>query len=291
MMTNPDNPRFAFFGTGPVAKLVLEEMLDRGFRPALVVTGQDAIQGRGQRLTPTPVAIIAENLSVPVRKPAHIDAALVHELETSDFDVFVVADYGALLKKEVLDIPPKGVLNVHPSLLPRLRGPSPIRTAILRDEKETGVSIMLLDEEMDHGPVLAQRKISVEPWPPRALLLEERLGREGGKLLCEMLPLWMQGKIEPRAQNHDVATYTRMIKKSDGEVRLNDDPSTVLRKIRAYEGWPTTFTFFERAGKRIRVQITDAHIEGGMLVVDSVKPEGKAEMPYADFIRSGATPL
>jgi methionyl-tRNA formyltransferase len=172
-----------------------------------------------------------------------------------------------------------------------LRGPSPMRSAILNDEKETGVSVMLMDEQMDHGPLIAQRKVAIEPWPPHGKTLEDRLAHEGGKLLAQILPLWLQGTIQPQEQNHDLATYTKKFTKEDGALDLGADPYQNLLTIRAFESWPGTYAFFERAGKRIRVQILDAHIEGKKLVIDIVKPEGKKEMSYADFLRSGAKPV
>jgi methionyl-tRNA formyltransferase len=163
---------------------------------------------------------------------------------------------------------------------------------ILTDEKETGVSVMLLDEEMDHGPILAQASVEIENWPPRAPILEGILAQEGGILLAEVLPLWVEGKIDSKEQDHNSATVCSFLKKENAEINLSDDPNQTLLKIRAYEGWPGAFTFFERNGKRIRVVITNAHIDNtGNLVVESVIPEGKREMEYKDFLLSGVTPI
>lgn len=291
MTTTKNANKFVFFGTGEIAKFVLEELISANLYPSHIVTAPDAPKGRGLSLSPSPVGILAENIAIPALKPARLDEETISILKSIDCDLFVVADYGALLKKAVLDVPPRGTLNMHPSLLPRLRGPSPIRSAILTDERQTGVTIMLLDEEMDHGPIIAQRKIPVEPWPPRATILEEVLAREGGKLLAEMIPLWAAGEIEARPQNHDVATYSKKFEKRDGLIHFLDDPYTNLLKIRAYEGWPTAYAFFERDGKEIRVQLLDAHVANDVLVLDVVKPEGKNAMTYTEFIRSGATPV
>lgn len=282
---------FAFFGTGAIARRILEELEQSGLSPALTITSPDRPQGRSLQHTPSPVAEWANEHTIETLKPEKIDADVCSNLEARNYPIFIVADYGMLLPKKLLDIPPRGVINVHPSLLPRLRGPSPIRTAILNNEKETGVTIMLLDEEMDHGPIIAQKKISIEPWPPRGSELDEILAREGGKLLAHILPEWLAGTIEAHEQNHDLATYSHMIRKEDGLLNLSDDPYANLLKIRAFEGWPGTYAFFERQGKRIRVQILDAHSEHGRLVIDRVKPEGKKEMDYRDFERSGAKPI
>ena len=147
---------------------------------------------------------------------------------------------------------------------------------------------MLLDEEMDHGPLLAQKKVPVPEWPPHAEDLEELLARAGVALLADILPLWVAGDIEPQHQNHDVATYSQKFAKSDAQIDLSADPYQNLLKIRAYEGWPVAYTYFEKDGKKIRVQIIDAHIENSALILDTVKPEGKKEMPYSQFLQSGA---
>jgi methionyl-tRNA formyltransferase len=291
MTTNPNTIKFAFFGTGDIARFVLEELVSAKLYPSLVVTAPDSQKGRGLACSPSPVGILAENVALPLLKPEKLHEEAVAELQKTPWDLFVVADYGALLRKNVLDIPRRGILNMHPSLLPRLRGPSPIRSAILTDEKQTGVTIMVLDEEMDHGPIVAQRRVPVEPWPPRASVLEEVLAREGGKLLADMIPLWVNEEIEAHPQNHDVATYSRKFEKRDGEIRFLDDPWENLLKIRAYEGWPTAYAFFERDGKQIRVQLLEAHVANNVLVLDTVRPEGKNTMSYSEFVRTGATPI
>jgi methionyl-tRNA formyltransferase len=284
----PSATKFAFFGTGQIARYVLEELQRASCTPDLIVTSPDMRQGRGMQPALSPVAKWAEENGVHTLKPEKLDSELTDQLSTRGYPLFVVADYGVILRENILEIPQRGVLNIHPSLLPRLRGPSPIRSAILRDEKVTGVTIMLLDDEMDHGPIIAQKKVEVSDWPPHAKGLEEILARTGGQLLAHIIPLWIAGDIDAHPQNHDVATYTEKLNKSDGEIDLADDPYQNLLKIRAFEGWPGTYTFFERHGKRIRVGIIDAHLENEKLVIDRVKPEGKKEMSYEDFLRAGA---
>ena len=166
-----------------------------------------------------------------------------------------------------------------------------MRSAILNNEKETGVSVMLLDDQMDHGPIIAQKKIAIPDWPPHGSELDALLAREGGSLLAEFLPKWIARDNKPHEQNHDLATYCEMFTKEDGLVDLHDDARKNLLKIRAYEGWPGTFSFFEKGGEKIRVKIIDAHIENDILKVDRVTPEGKREMDYEEFLRSGAQPL
>ncbi len=281
---------FVFFGTGRIARLVLEEMILAGFTPTLVVTSPDAPQGRGMQVAASPVADYAATQDIGTWKPERIDADFCAKLAAGKWPVFIVADYGYILPQTLLDIPKRGALNVHPSLLPRLRGPSPIRSAILADERDTGVSIIVLDAEMDHGAIIAQKKVAIPEWPPRAVELEETLARSGGKLLAEILPHWIEGEIDATEQNHDVATYCEKFEKEDGLIDLNADAHQNLLKVRAYEGWPGTYTYFEKGGKKIRVKILDAHVEESEFKIDIVVPEGKRVMPYDEFIRSGAKP-
>ena len=153
---------------------------------------------------------------------------------------------------------------------------------------------MLVDEEVDHGPIVAQKKIEVQNWPLGNTELEKLLLFEGGKLLSMILPEWIAGNIDAVPQDDDLATYSRKIQKQDGLLDLSADGYTNLLKIRAYEGWPGTYAYFEREGKldgrKIRVNILGAHLENGKLMIDRVKPEGKKEMAYNEFLRSGAQP-
>ncbi|HWO07020.1 MAG TPA: methionyl-tRNA formyltransferase [Candidatus Paceibacterota bacterium] len=285
------NPlKFAFFGTDPLAEEVLNALERADMRPTLVVASPDKTARDRSVVFPTEKKW-AQERGIAVMQPHKISQECIDDLAREEWDLFVVASYGKILRRALLDIPKRGTLNVHPSLLPRLRGPSPIRSAILRDEKETGVSVMLLDDEMDHGPLLAQRSVLIVDWPPRGRDLDALLAREGGTLLAEVVPQWMSGMIKAQEQDHSKATYCSAFTKEDGKLDLIDgDPYQNLLKIRAFDGWPGTFAYFERNGERIRVSIIDAHLKNGALVIDMVKPEGKREMPYADFMRSGARP-
>ncbi len=286
MTTNPKKSSgidFAFFGTSHIAVYVLDALKEAHMLPRLVVTQEPKPRGRGLELQPTDVELWARAHDIPV---AHD----TDQFSQEGWDIAIVVDYGKLLPKPLLDIPRRGFLNIHPSLLPRLRGASPVRSAILADESTTGVSIMVVTEGMDEGSIVAQRKITIDPWPIGNAILEQILMQAGGELLAQILPQWIAGEIDAQAQNHDVATYSQKIQKEDGLLDLRADPYKNLLKIRAYEGWPGTYAFFARSGKKIRVGIVDAHIEDTRLIIDTVKPEGKREMPYSEFLRSGATP-
>src|SRR3989338_5428348 len=250
--------QFIYFGTGEIARAVLEELLSAGLAPSLIVTAPDRKRGRRLTLSPSPVAALAAQYAIQTLKPEKLDDAFLSQLSTNNYQLFIVADYGAILPQELLDIPEKGTLNMHPSLLPRLRGPSPIRSAILTDEKRVGVSIMLLDDKMDHGPIVAQKEVEAPVWPPRGSVLDDVLSHAGGQLLAQILPLWARTEIEARPQNHDLATYCEKFSKEDGLLDLRGDAYQNLLQIRAFEGWPGTYAFFERDGRRIRAQILDA---------------------------------
>lgn len=281
--------KIAFFGTFPLADDVLNAIEGAGLTPQLIVAGKDRF-ARDKNVIYSPEKAWALARTIRVVQPETISEEFLNELKSEEWDVFVVASYGKILPKALLDIPKRGTINLHPSLLPKLRGPSPIRSAILEDAKKVGVSIMLLDDKMDHGPLIGQKEVTVPEWPSRGRELDALLSREGASLLAEVLPKWLAGEIEAQEQDHSQASYCKIFLKEEGELDLSADAYQNLLKIRAFDGWPGTYAFFEREGKTIRVVILDAHIEGSKLVIDSVKPEGKGAMPYTDFIRSGAKP-
>lgn len=281
--------RIAFFGTPLFATIVLDELKEAGILPSLIITAPDTPQGRSLTLTPPPVKVWAAAEGIEVLQPQTLaDEDTLAPVYNSEWDLFIVASYGALVPASLLNLPKYGTLNVHPSLLPKFRGASPVRSAILADERTTGVSIMLMDEKLDHGPVVAQARIELAPedWPPSALLLEELLAHAGGALLAETISPWVASDIRPEVQDETQATYTKKITKEMGLLDLSADPYCNLLKIRAYDGWPGTYFFHERRGKKIRVKVLDAELaEDGSLRLTRVIPEGKREMAYEDFLR------
>lgn len=269
--------KFVFLGSSVFSVFVLEALLERGFSPTLILTQPDRPKGRGQKILPTPVKTFAEKKNFPVRT----DLA-VFEARPPAADFYAIAAFGALLKSKVLETPRRGVLNVHPSLLPRYRGPAPIQAAILNGDRETGVTVMLTDEKMDHGPILAQKILPVEGGDTY-LTLEEKLGRLGGKLLAETIPPFLAEKLPSRAQDHTAAVYSELIKKSDGLVDpAKDPPQTIERKVRAYTPWPGVYFF---SGGR-RILITKASLVRGALKIERVKPAGEKEISWAAFTPS-----
>ncbi|OGZ10210.1 MAG: methionyl-tRNA formyltransferase [Candidatus Lloydbacteria bacterium RIFCSPHIGHO2_02_FULL_51_22] len=274
---------FAFFGTDEFSVIILEELKNAGLLPARIVTATDKKMGRGMRLTPPPVKLWAQKNNISFLQPEKLDDGFFFELSTCNLQLFIVASYGKIIPKKILDIPTHSSLNVHPSLLPLYRGPSPLETQILDGAGETGVTIMKMDEEMDHGPILAQRELgqvsSFKFQVATCTELHDALAHLGGALLAETIPKWLAGEITPQEQEHEKATYTKKITKADGLISLDDDAEKNYRKFRAYTPWPGLYFFHND----LRVKITDAGLEDGKFVIKKVIPAGRREMRYEDF--------
>ena len=279
------HPRSAFFGSDEFSVLCLEEMKRNEYIPDLVITNEDKPKGRKQILTPTPVKVWAKQHNIPVLQPHTLDATTVDQIREHSWDVFIVASYGKILPAALLEVPAQGTLNIHPSLLPRWRGAAPIQNAILYDNG-TGVTIMKMDEQMDHGPIVTQKRVPVTDWPPQKAVLEAILAREGAHLLCDVLPDYLNGSLTPDPQDHDNAVYCSKITKQDAYIDFDDSDKWNYRKIQAFHEWPRPYFFVEKNGKELRVIITDAELSPeGQLVINTVIPEGKQEMSYEDFRR------
>lgn len=270
------NFSYIFFGTSEFSVHVLNALAPH-FLPTAVVTFSDKPKGRKLVLTPNPVKTWAIEHAVPVIEVTTFkDEAVLAQLKALKADVFVVASFGKILPDSVIYMPQGKTLNVHPSLLPKLRGPAPIQGAIM-EEQETGVTIMRLDSKMDEGPIVAQRKAELSTWPIPYSEAEKMLGNIGGTLLAEVMPQWVQGELPEIEQNHIHATYTKKLTKEDADVS-QDPAEAAYRKILAYEVWPRA-----RLGDLI---ITKAHIEDGNLVIDRIIPPGKKEIEYKEYLRN-----
>jgi methionyl-tRNA formyltransferase len=280
--------RFVFFGNPPLALPVLVELERASITPAIVVTMSDPKERRGSGITTALTKEWADERGVDCLQPESIDDEdLQAALCNSEWDVFVVASYGHILPADILDMPRYGALNIHPSLLPKYRGASPVRSMILNDDKDAaGITIIQMDERMDHGPIIAQASVTLEEWPVRATLLENLLAQEGGKLLAEVLPQWIKRKIDSVEQEHGNASYTKKITKEDGLIDLSDDAYKNYLKFCAFAGWPGVYFFTEKNGKKVRVKITDAELALGEFRVLRVIPEGKREVDYDQFIKA-----
>jgi len=283
---------FIFFGTDEFSVIVLEELKKAGFIPRLIVTAPDRPKGRGLKLTPPPVKIWAQKNNIQFLQPEKLDASVASQLSNVNCQLFVVASYGKIIPKEILDISEHGALNVHPSLLPLYRGASPIQSQILDEAVNVGVTIMFMDEKMDHGPILAQQELGFKISDLGFKKVRDELAKLGGQLLAKTIPKWINGEIKPREQDHTKTTYTKKITKEDGLINLDDDPELNYRKFLAYSDWPSVY--FLRSdldavkGPTLkRIKITDAELRSGLeprpdleFVIKKIIPEGKKEMPY-----------
>ena len=285
-----NNIRFAFFGSSSFSVIILDELKKAGFIPAIIITTADKPRGRKLIMTPTPVKIWAKENNIVVFDPQKLNAEFTENLRSQNCELFIVASYGKIIPKAIVEMPKYKTLNVHPSLLPRYRGASPLQSVILDDEKNTGITIMITDEEMDHGPILAQKDIMINEWPDYQTF-EDNMAHEGGQLLADILPEWISGKITPIVQNHNDATFTKKVTKEDGLVNLDDSPRKNFLKIQAYSVWPQAYFFVKKNDRDIRVKITKASYDSAnnKLIIEKVIPEGSKEMSYVDFKRGYET--
>ena len=295
--------KIVFMGTPAFAVPVLSRLIDERHDIAAVYSQPDRPSGRGRKLVPTPTKRFAGERGIEVRQPKSLRSEEEHAALASLFpDVVVVAAYGLFLPPEVLNVPPLGCLNIHPSLLPRYRGPSPVVTAILSGDDETGVTIMKLDEGMDSGPILAQTKVALadrETTPE----LTRRLFDLGADLLVDTLPRWSSGDIQATPQDESCATFTPLVKKEDGEINWNTGAARIAKMVRAYEPWPGTFTNWD--GKLLKIlnatsmagdappgQVVGLGDGGmgigtgdGLLAVSRLQSEGRRPSDAQDFVR------
>jgi methionyl-tRNA formyltransferase len=298
-------PRVVFMGTPEFAVPSLRA-LAAGPYAISVVTQPDRPAGRGGKLTPPPVKVTAEELGLPVRQPDTLrDPAFREWLAGLHPTVTVLVAYGEYVAPSLLDLPERASINLHPSLLPRWRGSTPIQSAILAGDEITGVSVIKMDRGLDTGPIIAQSAtpIGAEETHPE---LSARLARLGADLLAETLPLWIRGEIEARPQGEDGVTLTCTLTKEDGEIDWAQPAEGIARKVRALQPWPGTFTHWQgRLLKVLRARAlpTDSGKPPGTAIVTAdgepkllvstgsgsldlleVQPEGKASMPSRAFL-------
>jgi len=275
--------RIIFIGTPEFGAIILEELVKNNYQPVLVITNPDKPVGRKQVLTPPPVKLAAQKYKISIEQPEKIKNSKI-KIQNLEPDLIITAAYGQIIPKEILKIPKYGCLNIHPSLLPKYRGPSPIQAAILNGDKETGVTIMLMDEKMDHGPILNQRELEFSILNFQFSKLHDRLADLGAKLLLETIPDWINGKIKPQTQDEKKATYTKIIKKEDGEINWKKPAQEIERQIRAFNSWPGAFTFIQKKGKKIRIKICQAELsKDNKLIIKKLQPEGKKPMSFEEF--------
>lgn len=302
--------RVVFLGTPEFAVPTLAALIAApNITVSLVVTQPDRPAGRGRQVAASAVKQVAMAHEIDVLQPERLRGPEVLErLRDADADLFVIAAFGQILRQAVLDIPRHGCLNVHPSLLPRHRGPSPIATALLDGDAVTGVTIMLTDRGMDTGPILVQQQFPLDSEHTTASLTPY-LADLGATLLVRTIPEWVAGNIVPQSQDDALATTTRTFVKDDGAIDWSRSAVALGRQVRAFNPWPRSYTF-ER-GKRLLILGARAHVGSaldtasappgtvvcvgadgplvatgdGLLLLTEVQPEGRRALPGRDFAR------
>lgn len=273
--------KIAFFGTDQFATIILDKISSVGFKPEIVICAPDKPLRRNKGFEFPESKIWANENKVDILQPKKLDDEFVNNLKSSDWDLFIVASYGLIIPQSVLDIPKKGTYNVHPSLLPKYRGASPIETAMINDDKETGVTIMLMDEKMDHGPIIEQEKINFHEWDERDDI-RNIMAEIGGDLLSNVIARSFEEEIGSRPQEHDRATYTKLLNKSDAQINLEDDPYLNYRKYLALKGWIKPWLIIND----IRVIIEKADYKDREFRILEVTPEGKKTTDWKNFLNN-----
>jgi methionyl-tRNA formyltransferase len=297
--------KIIYFGTADFAVPPLQALLNdqASFEVVAVVSQPDRPAGRKGELKASPVSAVARESGLDLFQPEKLDEKAIWTLQELEADVYVVAAYGLIMPHAVLDIPPGGALNLHGSLLPKYRGASPIQTAILEGETETGVTLMKMDAKMDHGAILDTVRVEIMETDDY-LSLTGKLAEAAAGLLVEALPKYQDGELTAEEQDHDAATYTKILKKEDGRIDWNQPATRIERQIRAYRPWPGTFTADHL--KILAVEIKDAPLPEGIapgtitktedceplvacadrwLKLEEVQPPSKKPMTGADWLR------
>lgn len=284
------SPKIIFIGTSSFAVPALENLVKNRYSILAVVTSPDKPAGRKQELTPPPVKQIALKYKLSILQPEKI-SEISQKISELKPDLIVLAAYGQIIPKGILNIPPRGCLNLHPSLLPKYRGPSPIQTAILNGDRITGLTIIKMDEKIDHGPIIAQTKVKISP-DENGQTLEKKLAQTGAELLTKILPDYLKGKIEPKPQNEKRVSYTEILSRQDGRIDWNQTAQEIERKIRALYPWPGTWTYLNK--KRVKIVKAKAvkkenqatiKTKNGYLLLEIVQPEGKKPMTGEEYFR------
>ena len=293
-------------GTPEFAVPILQSLIDHPrINIVSVITQPDKKTGRGKTLQPSLISKLASINDIEVLKPEKIknNQKMFKDIQNMNLDFIVVAAYGKILPKEILDIPKYGILNIHGSILPKYRGASPVNKAILNADKTTGVTLMKMDKNMDTGPIIAMSKdIKIEPGDTTGSL-SEKLSNLGANVLKESIVPYLEGNLVPQEQNNSLATYTKLIQKTDGKINWNETAEYIARQIRAYQPWPSAYTFW--GDKRIKllnvqpINLNNASGPGqvienennlligtkkGILKINKLQLEGKAIISGKNFL-------
>jgi len=300
--------RTVFMGTSTFADMILSALIEANYNLVAVYTQSNKKNARQQEPLKGAVKITAEKNRIPVIQPYRFDDGTISEFKNLKPDLLVVASYGKILPGKILEVPGFGAINVHPSLLPKFRGPSPIQNTLLSGEKETGTTIMLMDKGMDTGDILAQEKMPIgdnETYPE----ILEKLAVLSRELLLKTIPLWIERKIESKPQNNEEATLCQLIEREDGRIIWAAEAQAIFSQYRALIPWPGLYAFWERNELNMRLkfnkigvirqnpeilhqigevfQIGDrigVQTSFGVITVEEVQLEGKNNTKIEDFL-------
>ena len=295
--------RIVFMGTPDFAACTLQAVYEAGHEVVLAVTQPDRPKGRGGKVSMSEVKQYAAEKDIAVYQPERIrDAAAVEELRRYDPELIVVAAFGQILPKEILEMPEYGCINVHASLLPRLRGASPIQTAILEGDSETGVTIQQMGEGLDTGDIISQRSIEIESDDTGGSLFD-KLAKLGAELTVDTIAAIAEGRAQAVPQDEERATYAAKIDKKMGHIDYSRPAAEICRMIRALNPWPSAYTYIDgklmkvwkaRAGEDVKdeagcvSEVTKDYVRvacsEGSLVLEEVQIEGKKRMAVHDLL-------
>lgn len=296
--------KIVYFGTSEIGIPILLSLVEQ-HEILAVVTSPEKTVGRKQILTASPIAQVAKDLNLPMLTPEKVrgNSELLEQLKNLGADIFVVVSYGKILPVELLDIPPLKTVNVHFSLLPKYRGPAPVQFALLNGETTTGSTVFILDAEVDHGLVLSQKQLTIDPDDANPSL-QTKLAKLSSELLLTTLRNYEAGLLSPQTQDHSQATFTKIIKKEDGQVDWNNPAQQIYNQFRAYQPWPGIYTRFDN--KLLKIinckPATDTSLSPGQvsqniigcgnnssLELITVQLEGKSPTPIKDFLNGYPT--
>jgi len=251
--------KIIFFGSAEFSVPILEILIQNKMIDAVISSPPKPI-GRRQIITPTPVSQLAAQNQMAVFEPENLnDEKFLSQIKKIRPDLFLVAAYGKILPKIILEIPSAGAINVHGSLLPKYRGSSPLQAALLNGDKETGLTFILMDEKVDHGPILVKKKIKIKKNCTYSELSKE-MSFLAAKITPSVIEDFLNKKIKPLPQNEDEASYVKTIKKEDGHVDFNMPAKKILQQINAFEKWPGSYAFWKKDGKDLVVKILKVEI-------------------------------
>lgn len=277
-----------FFGTPEFAVPTFEKIMTLPYlNLKAVVTQPDKPVGRQQVLTASPVKVSAQKNNQIVLQPAKIKTEEFEaQLKQLHPEVIILVAYGKIIPANLLAIPKYGWLNLHASLLPKFRGASPIQFAILAGDKQTGITLMKMDEGMDTGPIIAHGKTTIIP-EETSQTLHNKLSRLSAEALEKYLPLYLNGKLQPEPQDNSQATYTKIIEKADGKIDWQKSATEIERQIRAFTPWPGAWCFWPRNHRAEQKELTNSAVEQRLKIIQAKVSSDSIKLPTGQTKKSG----